>query len=184
MYVRLPTIIRASAWSACGLVLAQIAIYRTAGVGQDPLQFFHPPSEYASILLEAPTALRAVITLDDLFIVAFTVMFFALFARLLELGAARFLVIAALSCTSLLGVLDMVVVLANQASLDPVATAGDLAAAQEPAVPRDGNRPHLIAQRFERGGAHRSEIPQELGQRLEGGSIHTASVQGRRRWPV
>jgi len=108
MFTSLPTIIRVSGFSAALLVVAQVALFFSAGVGQDPLQFFHPPAEYAAVLLKNPVALRAVITLDNLFIVGFTVMFVALFAQLLEFGAHRALVYAAVGCTLLLTVLDMV----------------------------------------------------------------------------
>jgi hypothetical protein len=107
MFTRLPTIIRASAWSGAALVLAMIGMFFVFGVGQDPLQFFHPPQEYAAFLLKNPAALRAVITLDDLFIVSFSVMFVGAFARLLQLGAPRAIAIAAVSCTTLLAALDM-----------------------------------------------------------------------------
>lgn len=107
MFARLPNVIRASAWSGAALVLAMIGMFFAFGVGQDPLQFFHPPEAYAGFLLKNPAALRAVITLDDLFIVAFTVMFVSTFGRMLQLGAPRALAIAAVSCTSLLAVLDM-----------------------------------------------------------------------------
>jgi hypothetical protein len=107
MFVQLPHLIRASAWTGAALVLAMISMFFVFGVGQDPLQFFHPPEEYAALLLKNPAALRAVITLDDCFIVAFSVMFIGTFARLMQIGAPRALAIAAVACTSLLAALDM-----------------------------------------------------------------------------
>jgi hypothetical protein len=107
MFVQLPNLIRASAWTGAALVLAMIGMFFVFGVGQDPLQFFHPPQEYAAFLLKNPAAFRAVITLDDCFVVAYSVMFIGTFARLMQVGAPRALAVATVTCTSLLAGLDM-----------------------------------------------------------------------------
>jgi hypothetical protein len=101
-------VLRNSAWAGAALVLAMISMYFLTGVGQDPLQFFHLPEEYASFLLKNPGALRTVITLDDLFVVAYTVMFLCLFAELRERGAPRVFVYLGVTCTTLLAALDMI----------------------------------------------------------------------------
>jgi hypothetical protein len=101
------TMIRRSAWTGAALVLAMIGLYFATGVGQDPLQFFHLPTDYAAILLKNPAALRAVITLDDLFVVAYTIMFLGLFARLKELKANALLTHAGAVCMLLLAAFDM-----------------------------------------------------------------------------
>jgi hypothetical protein len=107
MFIPLPTIIRGSAFAGAAFVIAQICVFFSTGVGQDPLQFFHLPEDYAALLLKNPLALRVTLGFDALFLVAFSVMFYAVFARLLELGAQRTLVFAAVACTSLLGLLDL-----------------------------------------------------------------------------
>ena len=71
----LPTALRASAWLSVSLVLGMIAIFVTTGVGQDPLQFVHPPDEYARLLLRDPAALRATLGLDDLFLILYSTVF-------------------------------------------------------------------------------------------------------------
>jgi len=105
--LKLSTIIRGAAWSGAALVLAQLSVFFGAGVGQDPLQFFHLPEEYAAILLKNPAALRLTLGFDALFVVAFSVMFCALFVRLWQLGAWKPLVLAAAALTGLLTLLDM-----------------------------------------------------------------------------
>jgi hypothetical protein len=103
----LQTIIRGAAWSGAALVLAQISVFFSAGIGQDPLQFFHPPEEYAALLLKNPAALRLTLGFDAFFVVAFSVMFYALFTRLWQLGAHKPLVLVAGAFTSMLTLLDM-----------------------------------------------------------------------------
>lgn len=78
MTVPLTTIIRYCAGAACAAVLGMLGIYLATGIGQDPLQFVHPPAAYTDILLARPPLLRAVIALDNLFIAFYTSVFLAL----------------------------------------------------------------------------------------------------------
>lgn len=100
-------IVRSAALAAVVLVLAMIGVFAVTGVGQDPLQFVHPPAEYAAFLLKNPAALRATIGLDDLFLVLYGVAFFALGPVLRERGASPALVRAATVCFAAVVTLDL-----------------------------------------------------------------------------
>jgi hypothetical protein len=67
--------LRFTALVAAACVVGMIAIFFVTGVGQDPLQFVHPPEEYGALLLSRPGALRATIGLDDAFIVAYATVY-------------------------------------------------------------------------------------------------------------
>jgi hypothetical protein len=77
-------------------------------VGQDPLQYVHPASDYAALLLRDPAALRATLGLDNFFIVMYSTVFVLLAIELDRRGAPRALVTAAAALLLALGVLDMV----------------------------------------------------------------------------
>jgi hypothetical protein len=99
--------LRFTALAAAACVIGMIAIFFTTGVGQDPLQYVHPPDEYAALLLARPAALRAVIGLDDAFIVAYGAMYVLLARELLARGADRRIVRVALGFLFSVAVLDM-----------------------------------------------------------------------------
>src|SRR5690349_19702768 len=91
----LESLLRFSALAACAMVAALLALFAIRGVGQDPLQFVHEPAEYVAILLRDPAGLRAVLGLDNAFIVFYTTMYVVLAQLLVRRGAPRALVIAA-----------------------------------------------------------------------------------------
>lgn len=88
------------------LVLAMIAIFVLTGVGQDPLQYVHPPDDYQALLLAKPWALRLTVGFDDLFVVTYEVVFLLLALRLLGTGASRTLVFVGAGALLLVGLLD------------------------------------------------------------------------------
>ena len=92
MYLSLEKTVRSSAWLACAMVVGMIAIFFATGVGQDPLQFVHPPDEYARLLLEEPGGAAACLGLDNVFIVFYSTLFVALGVLLVRGGAERALV--------------------------------------------------------------------------------------------
>ncbi len=107
MRISIESMIRSCAVAAVAMVLGMIAIFFARGVGQDPLQFVHPPDEYARILLRDPPALRACLGLDNGFIAFYTATFVGLALVLARDGAPRALVGTALGTLLLLGLLDM-----------------------------------------------------------------------------
>jgi hypothetical protein len=104
----LHTMIKASAMTAFATVVAMISIFFATGVGQDPLQFVHPSSEYQSLLLANPAALRAAIGFDNLFIAAYTTLFVGLGIAVRREGASRALTFVAGGLLLALGLLDMI----------------------------------------------------------------------------
>jgi hypothetical protein len=72
---------------AAALVCAMLALYVATGVGQDALQFVHPPAAYAALLLQAPDALRALLGLDNLFLTTYAAVFVLLARQLHARGA-------------------------------------------------------------------------------------------------
>jgi len=108
MHDSLPHIVRTSAWLACATVVGMVAVFAATGVGQDPLQFFHPSADYARILLRNPPALLTAILLDDCFIVSYSTLFLSLAALLAERGRPRAFVFASAGLLGLLALLDMV----------------------------------------------------------------------------
>jgi hypothetical protein len=100
--------LRVVAWLACVMVVGQVLLFFVTGVGQDPLQFVHPPEEYLRILLKSPSALRAVLAMDNAFIVFYTTVFLALGALLERDGANRGLLWTAIGALLLTAFLDMV----------------------------------------------------------------------------
>jgi len=99
--------LRACAGAACAMVVGMLAIYLVTGVGQDPLQFVRPPDEYALLLTKSPTALRACLAMDNLFIVFYSATFVALGAILHRAGAARLILFTAVGLLLFLALLDM-----------------------------------------------------------------------------
>jgi hypothetical protein len=96
------------AWLACGCVAGMIGIFVAAGVGQDPLQFVHPGTEYAQLLLKNPPALRACLALDNFFVVFYASVFLLLGLLLLRDGATRGLVFVSLGLMAALALLDFI----------------------------------------------------------------------------
>jgi hypothetical protein len=80
--IDLAALIRAFAIGAIAVVTAMVVVFAATGIGQDPLQYVHPPVEYASILARAPDTLRMAIGLDNVFIVLYASMFLLLAAWL------------------------------------------------------------------------------------------------------
>jgi hypothetical protein len=133
MSIPLERLLRITALGACALVGAMVAIFVATGVGQDPLQFMHPPDEYGRLLLANPPALRATVALDNVFLVLYTTMFVALAGVLIERGANRGLVRFALGLLVALGLLDLVenlhfLVMLSRAELGIVPSADEICA--------------------------------------------------------
>jgi hypothetical protein len=99
-------VVVASALGASALVLAMFLVFVASGIGQDPLQYFHPPAEYRDILLRNPPVLRLAIGLDNAFIVAYSTMFLAM-AGALWPSAARIVLTSAMALLALSALLDL-----------------------------------------------------------------------------
>jgi hypothetical protein len=89
------------------MVILMIGVFFLTGVGQDPLQFVHPPEEYARLLLANPAALRTTLGLDNLFIAFYSATFVSAGLLCLRAGAPRGLVTAALALLLGLALLDL-----------------------------------------------------------------------------
>ena len=100
--------VRVSALLAVAMCLGMLAIFLTTGIGQDPLQYVHPPAEYARLLLADPPALRASIALDNFFLSFYAVVFASLGALLWRGGTNRPLLAVSLAALAALTLLDMV----------------------------------------------------------------------------
>ncbi len=107
MFLSSERILRITALTAAGTVVAMVAIFFATGVGQDALQFVHSPSEYGAILLRNPDALRATVGLDNLFIVLYTTTFVALGILLSRAGAPKVFVYLSIGLLGVLAFLDM-----------------------------------------------------------------------------
>lgn len=88
------------------MVLAMVGLFLATGVGQDPLQFIHPATEYAALLQRGPAALRACLVLDCVFIACYTTLFAVLAIVLVRGGTSRLLVGLALGLLLVLALLD------------------------------------------------------------------------------
>lgn len=108
MRISLETLIRSCAAAAVAMVLGMIAIFFVRRVGQDPLQYFHPPDEYARLLLRDPAALRACLGLDNAFVAFYTATFVGMSILLRRDGASSLLVGSALGFLLLLALFDLV----------------------------------------------------------------------------
>lgn len=104
--MQLPAVLRRVAVLSVVLVLAMIAVFVITGVGQDPLQYVHPPDDYREVLLAKPWALRLTVGLDDLFVVTYEVVFLSLALQLVRTGAPRALVYVGTGALLLVGLLD------------------------------------------------------------------------------
>jgi hypothetical protein len=102
-----PSIIRTTAFIGAATVLAQISVFFVAGVGQDPLQFYHSPAEYMQLLLKSPSALRAVMAFDNTFVIMFSTLFLALAGVTSKSSAPSWLVRSTHALLLLVGLLDM-----------------------------------------------------------------------------
>lgn len=123
---RLPALV------ALVLVVAMLGTFVATGIGQDPLQYVRPPTEYAQLLLRGGGILRAVIGLDNLFVLAYSIVFLGLGAALWRRGEQRALVLAATLFLMATAVLDLVenlhfLVLASEAQLGLVPSADRIA---------------------------------------------------------
>jgi hypothetical protein len=104
---RLPSLVSLLALAGALMVLAIFATFLLAGIGQDPLQFVHPPAQYQAILLRNPPVLRLAIGLDNLFIVFYSSMFIAMASWLLSRTGSRILLAAAFGLLAISGLLDL-----------------------------------------------------------------------------
>jgi hypothetical protein len=108
MFLSCERILRISALAAAATVIGMVAIFFATGVGQDPLQFVHSPSEYGALLLHNPDALRATIGLDNLFIVLYTTTFVSLGVVLARAGAPKVFVYLSIGLMLVIAFLDMI----------------------------------------------------------------------------
>ncbi len=90
-------------------LLAQIAITLATGVAQEPLERVLAPDAYHALLLAHPAALRAVFTIDGVFLVLYTT-FFLLIARALARPGGTAAALAGIAAAAMLGtaILDIV----------------------------------------------------------------------------
>lgn len=94
---------------AAGLIAAMFLIFGLTGIGQDPLQYVRLPQDYQAELLRAPSLLRTVFGLDNLFLVSYGALFVLLTQWLWQRGAARLPLLvggALLLATTLLDLLE------------------------------------------------------------------------------
>lgn len=105
--LHLPALVRQLALVAATLVLAMFGIYLFSGIGQDPLQFVHPPQQYSAILLRNPSMLKLAIGLDNLFIVFYSSLFLLVAVSLWQRTASRGLLLTAFGLLAAVGVLDL-----------------------------------------------------------------------------
>lgn len=103
----IPLLVSSLALAAAGIVLGMIITFAVTGVGQDALQFFHPPAEYLAILLRKPAALRFTLGLDNLFITLYVSMFLCLWAALWNHAKTRMLLAAGCGMLVFSGLLDL-----------------------------------------------------------------------------
>jgi hypothetical protein len=90
------------------MVLGMLIIGLATGIEQDALQVIRPVADYQAVLLRNVPMLRAVVTLDNLFIVFYSTVFVTLGVLLWRGGANRALLGAAMAALGLLGLLDMI----------------------------------------------------------------------------
>jgi hypothetical protein len=90
------------------LVLGMLGIAVGTGVGQDALQVVRPVAEYERVLSHDMSLLRAVLTLDNLFIVCYATVFVTLGVLLAREGANRPLLYTAMAALGALALLDMI----------------------------------------------------------------------------
>jgi hypothetical protein len=104
-----PARVRTLGLAAAALLLAQIAVTFASGAAQEPLERVLAPAAYQAVLLAHPAALRAVFTLDSVFLVLYAA-FFVQLARALAPPGSRARPLAAIAVVAMLGtaLLDMV----------------------------------------------------------------------------
>jgi hypothetical protein len=90
------------------LVAGMLAIALVAGVDQDPLQVVRAVADYERVLLRDVPLLRAVLTLDNLFIVGYSTVFVTLGVLLVRDGANRALLYTAMAALGAAGLLDLI----------------------------------------------------------------------------
>ncbi|MEY2929423.1 MAG: hypothetical protein RL033_172 [Pseudomonadota bacterium] len=108
MPIPLERILRVVAWTAAAVVLAMLGIFLVTGVGQEPLQYVQPSATYAQLLLRNPPVLRAVLALDDTFIVLYGVLFICQAVVLPQRGANRALTLTSSALLGAVALLDMI----------------------------------------------------------------------------
>jgi hypothetical protein len=133
MALPIERVLRVVVWLAGSAVLGMIAIFAATGVGQDPLQYVHRPEEYAQLLLANPPVLRAVLALDNLFIVFYSTIFLLLAILLVRRGATPAVVVTATALTAAVAVLDLIenlhfMVMLVQAEQGALASAREISA--------------------------------------------------------
>jgi len=126
-------ILRVVAWTAAAVALSMLVIFVITGVGQESLQSVHPSAVYARLLLRNPPVLRAVLALDDTFIVLFGVLFLCQAVVLPRRGASRALTLTGSALLGLVALLDALenchfLVLLQQAELGIWPSDGAIAA--------------------------------------------------------
>lgn len=102
-----PIILRASAVGGAAMVTSMLLLFLAYGVGQEPLRTLHAPSQYALLLAARPSVLCAVITIDNLFVVAYATLFFELWRVILARGASTAYGRAASGLLLLVALLDL-----------------------------------------------------------------------------
>lgn len=96
-----------TAHAAAVAVLAMLLIFVVTGIGQDPLQSVHASEDYAHLLLARPPVLRAVVGIDNLFIVFYVTAFLCAGMLLMESGANRTFTLAGVLAICATGALDL-----------------------------------------------------------------------------
>jgi hypothetical protein len=126
----LARVVRVAALAGCAMVSAMLVVFVARGVGQDPLQFVHPPDVYAAILGRDPGWLRLVIGLDNAFIAFYATMFVALGPLLVARGAPRVVARAAIGLLLATAALDLVENVHFMTMLATVAEGGQVGAGE------------------------------------------------------
>jgi hypothetical protein len=96
-----------TAFAAAGLMLIMILIFIVAGIGQESLQVFKTPEQYAQTLLRDPATLRIVIGFDNAFILFYSTCFLLLGHQLMRVGNNRALAVAGTALIMVTAALDM-----------------------------------------------------------------------------
>ena len=101
------TLASVCAAAAAATVIGMFATFVLTGIGQDPLQSFQLPGEYAATLLRNPPVLKLAIGLDNGFVLFYSTMFLALGVVLSRERARRPLAIASIALLGATGALDL-----------------------------------------------------------------------------
>jgi hypothetical protein len=108
MFISAERALRICAWLTAIPVIAMLAIFLITGIGQDPLQYVDPVDEYLRLLLQNPPVLRAVLGLDNVFIILYASAFVLLAPALVRTGANRIVLSVAIGLLVMVSLLDMV----------------------------------------------------------------------------